>query len=724
MKYNEENKDKEKVLRLLLTNLSLLDGKSCAYKSVMGRSYQYFHGSVERNEFDSIYESFSIKSEGETLSLPMISLSYNKIKSKIKSIVGDLIDMGFEAHVEGINKDVVTRKYESKVAALAKYELRGALEYAAAQTGIEYGIDNDIPASIEELEEKFKEYKDLTELAMEACLNVSLQNCYYHYTRLQLFMDAVIAGECHAFTDIVDGEAIISRENPFDVFYPTSRDDNDFLDKTYQITIVKYEQLSDVLKRNNITEEQWKELEAKATAQNTLFNGITYENKSYLNRYDERTGLVSSITHFYMDYKKISGVEREDKDGNTTFIIDYENNNNKTYPKEDENGILTNVTRKRVGILCKAKLIGGFFLEEYGKVKNQHRHIKNYAKALCNVTSYRPYYIQGESKSEVQLISQIQDFRDYCLNILQLELTKSGGQTLAIDVSKLPADWGDPQTKIKSLLYHLKAMNLVVYDSSQGEIPDGNAMPVSRFDMGIGSLVGAMMNLLPFLDSEMESVSGINDARLGNIQNNQLASVTAMSLAQSNKISKYLFNGFFEFESRLLTKHAQHIKTSWILEPERWLTAVGDKYMDFLMNDSDLTLDDHSIVVKSGVMSRTDLKQYLMAALEHGFPLEDALEIEILARSNIKEAVAKFIKGSRKRKEMEAMQQQQMQQMQMQAMQAQDANRQQSQMAIIDKQGQNELQKTNMKGGFDLQKTMLKEKKNQLRDDYPLYTEQ
>lgn len=98
----------------------------------------------------------------------------------------------------------------------------------------------------------------------------------------------------------------------------------------------------------------------------------------------------------------------------------------------------------------------------------------------------------------------------------------------------------------------MKSMGIVTYDSSQGEIPDGNAMPIDRFDVGFGSAISSLMGVIQFLDNEMNEVSGINDSRMGNIQNNQLSSVTAMMLNQSNKISKYMFNGFLEFEEDYL----------------------------------------------------------------------------------------------------------------------------------------------------------------------------
>lgn len=715
---NERKDDKEYFLKKIFENLHKLDGKMCAMKSIMASSYDYFHGTNDNVSFDSIYDSFSINNDGQKLTLPIIHLKFNKIRAKIKSLIGDLIDMGYEVHVEAINQEAKTRLTEEKARILALYELRPSMEYAAAQTGIEIGVGDDIPTNNEELRERLESLKENTEIAMEACLRVSLANCKWHYIRLQEFIDVIVGGECHAKTIISNGEAIIERINPMNIHYPINNDDNDYLEKTSNFNIISYEPLDIVLKRYNIKMEEFKILEDKSLSEGLVFNGVTNGGKTYLNRYyDERKDITSVIECYFMDTKKIAGIERTNEQGDVEFSIDYNNNNGKSFTDGSR------VKRKRVGVLRYGVLVNGFLLVEWGEVENQPRFISDYSKAQQHITSYRPFYINGQSTSEVALMSQAQDFRDYLLNLLQLEITKSGGNVIAIDVSKLPADWGDPQQAIKTMLYYLKGMGVYIYDSAQGEIPDSNAKAVDKFDIGIGSVVSAYIQLMQFIDSEMDSMSAINEARMGNTTGRELASVTAMNLSQSNKVSKYIFNGFLEFESMVLTKHAQQIRTSWSINPDRWRTAVGDKAIDLLLFDADLTLDDHAIKVKQGVISRSELKQYLMAAIEHGMPIEDALEIELIAVDNVKLALQKFIKERRiATKQQQQIQAQMAEQQQMAMLQA-NQDKVASQQAIIDRQGENDREKTKLKGEFDIRKTILKNKKSELVDDYPLYTE-
>ena len=93
----------------------------------------------------------------------------------------------------------------------------------------------------------------------------------------------------------------------------------------------------------------------------------------------------------------------------------------------------------------------------------------------------------------------------------------------------------------------------------------------------------------------------------------------------------------------------------------------------------------------------------------------------MLAIDDIKGALNAFIKNRKKStKELQAMQAN-MQAQQQEAMMAQQQAVQQSKLSMIDRQGENERQKVDLKGNFDLKKVELKNQKEKKRefDDYP-----
>jgi len=348
---------------------------------------------------------------------------------------------------------------------------------------------------------------------------------------------------------------------------------------------------------------------------------------------------------------------------------------------------------------------------EYGNVENQPTFYTDYGHTTTSITSYRPLYINGQSKSMVMDIMQTQDFINYLWTKVQLEITKSNGSVTRIDVSRLPKEWGDGQSAINTMFHYLKGHGVEFYNSQQNEgapIQGGGASNTT--DSGLGNTIAGLMNLMSFTDNEMKSISGMNDARQGVIQSaNQLNGVTEMAIAQSAKSSKGFYSGFFMFESKVLTKHAQHIRISWKNNPDRWRDIIGDLYIDFLEMDEDIADDEHEIVVRNQVMPRSVLEKYIVAGLQHNLPLHEGLELEMSSQEDIKGAVVDYIAIMKKKEKEQQAQQMQMQQMQQQAMlantQAQAQAGQQTQQAITER----EREKTQYKGNVDLQKTAMKE---------------
>jgi hypothetical protein len=209
---------------------------------------------------------------------------------------------------------------------------------------------------------------------------------------------------------------------------------------------------------------------------------------------------------------------------------------------------------------------------------------------------------------------------------------------------------------------------------------------------------------------QIDQITGLNQTAMGQMKNNQLASVTEMMLNQSNKQTKYITSGFLDFESRLLSKHIQQIKYSWWSYPEIWRSAIGDVYLAFLEATRDISLDVHMVKVRNNIISKGTLQQYLLASLQTGaITPADALKIEMTARESTKEAIRQYIALS-ERKEIAA---QQSQQQAMEAQMAQNqqiaAQKDQTKLATAQSTNDAQLAKQKMKGEYDLQNTAMKQ---------------
>lgn len=709
---------KNKVLAFLRASTS----RSSYIKYMMIRCYNYFEGNNTQNPYKALANVFDIQKKSkeglQTLKMPLIFTDLNHIKAKVRSLVGELDGMGFKAHVESINKEAKSRKLDMKIELMTAMAMKPYYDHAAVETGIEVGMNEDLPESYDELENMFKNrtYKDVSDLCMDACLKYSLQYWNYLLMRFQLFRDVVISGECHAETVVVNGFPQLKRHNPVNVYFTINPNDDDFLSRTNAKGIVYYSDINEVMNEFDLTNEQIDEIKNRAQDGMTEpYLGILYNGLKYFEPFTEDKKHILVAKWKWTDTIEKAGVEITYEDGRTEFrIIDTDkvdkNRIDKKYLGIPEDARFK-VTRKKVSTLKKATLLAGELIVDCGEEEFLIRDTENISMALCPIVSFKPEYQNGSNTSEVAQLMKIQDMRNYYMTMLTLEVTKSGGSALAVDVSKLPKEWGaTPTDKMGKLMHYFKGFGIIPYNGAEDErgLPNGT-MPISKFETGIGAALTSYVTLMQFMESEMDKISGINSARLGNIQSaNQLNGVTELALSQSNNISRYLYRGFFHFESLLLTYHCQHIKMSWIYNPERFSTIIGDFYFEFLKQDVDITMDTHAARVIPEEISMETLRNYLMMAVQaNALPLDEALGLEIRAQEDIRGAVHEYIDSIEDKRIKDQEFQQKMQEQQLQAQQQSQQAQSQAQQQMLQQQEQSAMEKQKIKSVTDWQKKKM-----------------
>ncbi len=684
--------------------------KHSILKGQMALCYDYFHGSQAKSGFMDLFDVYDVETEKDKLVTPVVYMNLNKIKGKVNVLLGDLIDMGFEASANAVNKEAKSRKQQYKLKVLTDMQIKPMMDAAAAESGI--NIASELEDG-DDVQQTLENYKDLSELSIEACLRYTLEYWNYMLTRLTMLLDASVAGECHGKTSIINGMPRVERLNPLNIYYPRNINDDDFLTKTQAKGHVYYADVREIIESKKLNDEQAEWLKERLKENTGSKSGeffIEFDNKRYFEPFDTGQARVLVAEWEWVDIEKVAGVQAVYENGVETFeVLTGDEAKKKVDKNRYKDAKEFKVVRKNMNVLKKGTLIGDKYLVEYGDVENQPRYYTDYGHTETSITSYRPYYINGQSMSMVMDIMQTQDFINFIWTKVQLEILKSNGTVIEVDVSKLPNEWGDSQSAINTMFHYMKAHGVRMYNSQQGEMPSGNqGSGVSSGDTGLGATIAGLMSLLSFVDNEMKNISSINDARQGVIQSaNQLNGVTQMALQQSAKTSKYFFDNFFRFESKLLTKHAQHIRISWKNNPERWSDIIGDLYLGFIEMEDDIADDDHEVIVKNGSVNRSTLKEYIIAGLQHNLPLHEALELEVQSESDVKGAVFNYI-GLMKKKEKEAQAQQaQMQEQQSQMLMARQQEQSQANGQVQEMITNRELQKTKLKGDVELQKTAM-----------------
>lgn len=683
------------------TRLSILDSCYRFYDNVQGG------------------DQFRFMQEAEDQSaLPAVWQTLPSIRKKIHLLLGDFSQRGYDFKVEAINPEARSRKLQAKEKVLVDMRLQEFAEEFEAQTGMPFTQDN-MPEDEEELDEYFeKNYKERSELIMYYALKYLDKKGLWGKVRQELFQDELVAGMCFCKTDIVNGLPIVRRVDPRYFVYDRTSENDLLTDSTY-FGEVRWMSIGAAAQKYNMTEEELQssykqytdflKLRSKQGGERNQFDYIGFDSLrvdsglQWFQQTDSGLKILIFEAH-WQDYKMMKYKSDEDKYG-------YEQFNRISDSAQDREG----VTSKRVKVWRKGTLIAGQFLKDWGLMENQPRDNEDLAEAHPPYFGLIPFYVSGRAVSMVDQLKGLQNFKDIIFYNIQLAISRAGSKGFVYDVSQCPPDWD-----IAQVMKYLKTTGIAFIDSKSGGTPS-QYNQFQTLDLSLAESVGEYINLSIMIDREMDSISGVNEARQGVIQGaSQGASVTQSALLQSSLITEPYFKFFNHFSTNVWNNMAKLVKIAWAGK-ERFAPIIGDAGVDFLKEDIDLSLDDYGVFIEETPRLVDDLNSFqalVMTGLQQGqLRMDDA--IKLLLEKDVVNAVRKLEKIMNKReqeqREQEMAMQEQQAQLQLQQQQAMGQwNAQQSEqaaqkaVALQAQKGQDQMKQIAAQGHIDLSEQQVK----------------
>lgn len=653
----------------------------------------FYNGAQGGEQFKFLQEA----EDGDML--PAMWSNYNKIKVKIDLLLGELTAKGYEIRVRHTNSEASSRKLDAKREALVMMRVSRDLEE----------IDPEVARSMmpmggeiedeKDLEDYFEyDYREITEVIMEAAIKYCAKKYNLDYLRIALFRDLLIFGRMFYKSEIVNSLPVLRRIDPRNfVFDPTAEDD--FLHTSSYFGEVRYMSVADAADQYGLTVEEIKKAYQDGEKPGNFRAGnavrsqhIEGTNIAYYKHEDgELKVLVFSAV--WKDTKKFNYKESKDKYGNDhlKFIGEEE-----SVKKEDK------LHKSNVKIFRKATIIGSDIVVDWGEVENQVRNIEDPFDTPCPYKACIPNYFNGKSVSITEQLQSLQNLKDITLFNVQLQMARAGGKGFVYDLAQTPDDW-EADTVIK----YLKTAGIAFINSKK----DGTPAQFNQFqsiDMTISASITQYLEINAMIDREMDAITGVNEARQGNVQYaTQTVGVTQSALFQSNLMTKTRFDLFEYALSEGLNHQAGLVKIAWE-NKEVFSPIIGDIGYNFINQSTDIELDDYGVFIELVPQSINDLQnfqQIVMAALQAGqLTFVDALKL--LKEKQIIPAIRKFeravMRREKKAQEQQMAQQQAAQQMQMQMQEQQ----MQAQMAQQQMQAQSQKDIAIAKGKIDLLKSM------------------
>lgn len=635
--------------------------------------------------------------------LPAYWTTTNTIKTKIDLLVGEMEERGYEIKAMAMNKEAVSRKLEEKERLRVERKLQPIAKQVEQKTGMPVQGGEYIPQSDPELDEYMDlSFKDKAEIIIEGALKWIAKRNDWDEHRKKMFMDTLIVNRAIARSEVIRGIPTSVRVDPLCfIFDPDSTDD--MLSDATWFGEVHYLPLAQAAERYGLTLEELQNvyntyeaylgLGQVAAVSNTTgsdgFGAIGTDRFRWFKKIDN-SPRVLVIRACWRDIKDLNyKYEKKDKgEGEVEFL-------QKVDSVKPDKGISKSMETWR-----QATIIGGQILKEWGEVPNQPRSTSDLGRTECPYKVWVPNYYQSHTVSKVEQLVGLQLFKDILMYNMQVEVSTSGGRGVMYDLAMKPENMTQEQ-----VMSYMKSARIGFYNSKEYQIQSGNPNPVSPFDMSLGASINGVLELMRYVDAEMDAISGVSPERQGSIQGASTAvGVQQAALMQSNLITAPYFKGFERFCSRVHNYQAKLVKIAWAGK-EVFAPIIGNVGIDFLKEHIDLELDDFDCWIASMpplLNDRSKLESLVQVALQsQQVTLQDALAI--LLEPDIKVAVRRFTRQMKMRQVLDARQQEADQQAQMQQQQAeQQAQAQQAQMMQ-----QNQLQLQQMKGQNNIEKAAL-----------------
>lgn len=705
VKESEKDEDYHKRYVLAIANQTIDSNYDLDYAAIE-QCQQFYSGVQSGEEYAFLQEA----EDGEAL--PAKWINFNKIRTKVNLLLGELIRKSYRISVKTINKDAKERKLEERLKSKADLKLRPHFEEIEQISGIPLqngGLDLENEQEVDDYYEY--DYEEVPELIMKHAVNYCTKRSRWDYKRVALFRDILIAGRAFVKLEIINGIPRVERIDPKFVVWDREATDDFLTDATY-FGIIRYMNIGDVQDKYNLTDDEVESIKSSHNQRSKYHRSFDQKNlQTNLDNLISDGGIkftkeeggelrVLVIEGYWSDAKKINNKVSEDKYGQVHY---------KTVHPDNDGG--KNIISKSCKIWRRATLLGGEITKDWGEIKNMPRSVDDPSYTGCPIKGLVPHYVNKNISSVTSQLKGLQDLKNITMYNIQLAMSRAGSKGFIYDVSQTPDDWD-----VHTVIRYLKTAGIAFINSKQDGLPS-TFNQFQTFDLTLSQSVEQYINISMMIDREMDAISGINEARQGIVQNSsQAVGVTQSALLQSNLTTETYFNFFRMYSSEIYDYLAGLVKIAW-RDKDRFAPIIGESGINFLSEDIDLSMDDFGISLEEvppAINDIQNLHEIVKLALQsQQIDLVDAMKI--LRETDIDYAI-KILERSLNKKQQEMMQQQQQaiqqqQAMQQQQLQAQQQEKQQE-MAIKQQESQTDraadIDKIREKGKFDLANTAIK----------------
>jgi hypothetical protein len=664
----DEQYHKEYALKLFKQRASVYSYR----KSRIAESFSQFYGTWVNKRYNNLLtlHEGETKAEGKGTT-PFNHINLDGISPKLNLMLGELRARGLDLGIRAKSADAAKRKKMYKDQLTFQSAMQSMYQQASAETGIDFGVNPNVPKTEEEINEIMKNHRDVYEILMQDAINEFVKENGYIEMRPTLMLDLLCGNEVHAKVVRRNGEIITKRVNPLYCLPGISSEDRFLGDRTAFVeayyasipeVIAKYKLKPEVSKKLKEMYESREDYGEFGSSQGAVYPPLVHE--------EYGSGRVLIIEAEWVENEKVGLKATYDPHDNLhVHKLTGDKLKKAKLSTKEKNDKRNSFDKGETEVLRKCVIVAEEFVIEYGECEYCLRDYAHPSNTMTNYVSVIHSYNNQTSRSLVSKISELQDFKNYCLTLLQKEITTRIGSAIAIDTSKIdPQIYGTGKKASTKALRTLKARNVIFHKGGADARMPGGAVPLSTVDIKSQAVIRDLIETIMWISGEEEKITGINEARQGMLGERTLATTNRMALSQSSMVTDPYYETFTAWEKRFLYKVVMNIGSAWVENPERYENIAANLGIELPEN---FTIDKESwdVSIKQFPLTKQELVGMIDLALSQGnsIDFDTALELKMLAEENLPLGIKKYLDMSKKmrRERAEAQNAQMQQQVQM-----------------------------------------------------------
>jgi len=589
-------------------------------------NYRLRNNMLTDKDIQQICEPYGVEFSAAPKSMQHIGLGNSKINTLVGEEAKRLTRYPFKAYISSDDQMGISSKEEAvrdmwyeKLVGIAQQKLQAAMQ---GQQMDQKQMEEEMQKELSKFDKYLKyNYQDLKEMTANKILKYEYKRLDVSDTFLRCWEDFLVCGEEVVCIEELGNDIVFRKVNPLYLFTIQSPETYKLEDADW---IVEYTMMSvgqvvdyyhnELTKDEIDTLEQSKEYNSMKTGgiQMAYNRDITVEERFgytagelfvpnqiathyFGGAYDQR-GNVRIMRVCWKSRRKIGKVKYYDEDGSQQEkIID-------EYYKIDKDA---------------GETVDWLWINEWWegtKIANdiyvKIRPIPYQSRSMSNLSESKPPYVGIYCNTNNSRVMSFMDNikpMDYLYDIyfhrLNLALSKYKGPMLGINVSMIPSEW-DPlkwlQYAEATNILFLDPTNEVIKGPMQGKSAGTfNQMSAQGINLEMGNYITQHVNLIGFIKSQMDLISGVNEYRQGDIKGDANVGTSNMGWSASNSMTEKYFALHNSFKRDCMQRLLEVAKYVWKQNPKKvqyvgddMMVEVVNSYDEFCESEYDIHIDD------------------------------------------------------------------------------------------------------------------------------------